>query len=67
MINRPSDNKQSCRLERYTPAWAIGTGLRVTLAPGDYSIGGEERVGEVNFVRLDDAFRVDAREIPGLQ
>jgi hypothetical protein len=52
-----------CRLDRYTPAWAVGTGLRVTLAPGSYSIVGEEEVGGVQFLRLGDGYKVDARHI----
>ena len=53
----------SCTFERHVPAWAFGTGLRVALAPGEYRITGQDEVNGVIYLRLDDSYRIDSREI----
>ena len=58
-----SGSQRICIFRQYTPAWAIGTGLRVSLAPGKYIVTREERRGGVLYLCLDDAYRVDSREI----
>ena len=50
-----------CTVERYTPAWALGTGLRVALAPGHYRVTGRDHVHGRRYFRLANAFRIDAR------
>ena len=49
-------------VDRYTQAWAIGTGLPVTLAPGNYRITGEDQIGSNVHLRLDDTYRLRAVE-----
>ena len=63
MIQRAPEPQSTCTFERYTPAWALGTGLRVSLAPGEYRITGEEQLNGVRYLWLNERFRVDAREL----
>ncbi len=44
------DGNDRCTVNRYSPAWAIGTGLRVGLEPGEYRITGQHVVNGVPFV-----------------
>ena len=64
MSGLPRKGQRVCVLRHYTPAWAMGTGLRVSLPPGKYRVTGEQRVNGVRFICLEDAYRVDVREIP---
>ena len=48
--------------QRYTHAWQLGTGLKVSLAPGKYRVTGEEKLNGVLFFRLLEGYRIDARE-----
>ena len=52
-----------CTIDRYTPVWALGTGLKVALAPGDYQVTGKDRVNGTLYYRLANAYRIDSREI----
>ena len=63
MIQRSSNRQRTCRFEQYTPAWARGTGLRVSLNPGVYRITGEEELNGVLYFWLNDLYRVDSREV----
>jgi len=56
-----------CRLKQYSPAWALGTGLRTALAPGEYEVTGEDQVGGRLYLRLANSYRIDSRELPGEQ
>ena len=49
-------------VDRYTRAWAIGTGLPVTLAPGNYRITGEDQIGSSVHLRLEETYRLRAVE-----
>ena len=50
------DRNDRCTVKRCSPAWAIGTGLRVGLEPGEYRITGQPVVNGVPFVELDGAY-----------
>ncbi len=50
------DRNDRCTVKRCSPAWAIGTGLRVGLEPGEYRITGQHVVNGVPFVELDEAY-----------
>jgi hypothetical protein len=54
------DGNIRCRVIRYSRVWAIGTGLRVGLKPGEYQITGEHLVNGVPFVQLDGAYHCPA-------
>ena len=54
---------ERCYIHRYTPAWALGTGLRVTLRPGVYLVTGKERTDGRLYFHLSGRYRVDAREL----
>ena len=58
-----TDSEQFCIVHRYTPAWEVGTGLRVSLAPGRYRITGREHHNGVNYYALEDVYRVDVRQL----
>ena len=58
-----TDSEQHCTVRRYTPAWEVGTGLRVSLAPGRYRITGREHLAGVEYYALDNVFRVDVRQL----
>lgn len=51
-----------CTIERYTPAWALGTGLRVGIAPGKYQVTGKDRINGRLYLRIVDRYRIAARE-----
>ena len=59
----PSHANDCCTFENYTPAWRLGTGLRVSLPPGSYEVTGEDHLDDRTYFRLDDAYRIDARKI----
>jgi hypothetical protein len=50
------DGNDRCTVKHNSPAWAIGTGLRVGLEPGEYRITGQHVVNGVPFVELDGAY-----------
>ena len=50
-------------LQRYTHVWEVGTGLKVSLAPGKYRVTGEETVNGLVFIHLDGGYRIDAHEL----
>ena len=58
-----SEAERFCTFQRYTHAWEVGTGLKVSLAPGKYRVTGEEKLNGVLFFRLDGVYRIDAREV----
>lgn len=64
MIQHVSEQQTTCTFNGYTPAWALGTGLRVSLAPGRYQITGEEQLNGVRYLWLNESYRIDARELP---
>ena len=51
-------------LQRYTHVWEVGTGLKVSLAPGKYRVTGEEKLNGVVFFRLKGGYRIASRELP---
>ena len=59
-----SEADRFCTFQRYTHAWQVGTGLKVSLAPGKYRVTGEETVNGLVFIQLDGGYRIDARELP---
>jgi len=59
-----SDADRFCTFQCYTHAWQLGTGLKISLAPGKYRVTGEEKVHGVVFFRLEEVYRIDARELP---
>ena len=61
MIAIPSSNDRTiCLIQSYSPAWQLGTGLRIALAPGTYLITGEDQMQGVVYFRLGDAYRIDS-------
>jgi hypothetical protein len=67
MEGMPAANSEAdrfCTFQRYTNAWQVGTGLKVSLAPGKYRVTGEEKLDGVVFFRLEGVYRIDARELP---
>ncbi len=54
------DENDRCTVNRYSRAWAIGTGLRLGLEPGEYRITGQHLVNGVPFVQLDGAYHCPA-------
>ena len=59
---RPESEKL-CIFRHYTPAWEMGTGLRISLAPGEYRITGEENRNGIRYFRLNETYRVDLNDI----
>ena len=57
------ESERICIFQHYTRAWEMGTGLRVSLAPGEYRITGEENLDGVRYFRLDETYRVDVSNI----
>ena len=51
-----------CNFRYYTPAWEIGTGLQVSLAPGKYQVTKEEVRDGVRYFCLDDTYRIIASD-----
>ena len=61
MIAVPSANgRPTCLIQNYSPAWQLGTGLPISLAPGTYPITGEDQLQGVVYFRLGDAYRIDS-------
>lgn len=61
MIAVPSTNdRPSCLIQNYSPAWELGTGLPISLAPGTYPITGEDQLQEVLYFRLNDTYRIES-------
>lgn len=58
--NSSSEIEQTCIIQRYSPAWALGTGLRVSLPAGEYRITGENFVQGVRYFRLEGIYRIDS-------
>jgi hypothetical protein len=55
---------ETCNFDGYTPAWQLGTGLQIALAPGEYEITGRDQINKRVYARLNDMYRVDAGAIP---
>lgn len=53
----------SFRLEQYTHAWALGTGLPIALPPGDYHVTGESEAAGVRYFEVNRRYRVDSRAV----
>ena len=62
--SRP-ESEHFCTFRHYTLAWEVGTGLQVSLAPGEYRVTGEEQFNGIRYFRLNDAFRIDASKLDG--
>ena len=61
MIAAPSTNdRPPCLIQNYSPAWQLGTGLAISLAPGTYPITGENQLQGVVYFRLGDTYRIDS-------
>ena len=58
-----SDSEQFCEFHHYIHGWQIGTGIRVSLAPGKYRITAEEQIDGRLFLKLDNSYRIDAAEV----
>lgn len=58
-----SESERVCVFRRYTPAWEVGTGLPVSLAPGRYRVTGEEYRNGICYLELNETYRVDARDL----
>ena len=56
-------SQRICIFRQYTPAWEIGTGLRVSLSPGKYRVTLEEFHNGVRYFCLDETYRIDTRDI----
>jgi hypothetical protein len=66
MEGMPAANSEADRFytfQRYTHAWQVGTGLRVSLAPGKYRVTGEEKLNGVVLIRLEGVYWIDVREL----
>ncbi len=50
-------------LRRHTPGWRVGTGLPVSLPPGQYAVTDEQSDGENSYLVLDETFRVRKRSV----
>ena len=60
-----SDSEQFCVFDRYIHGWQVGTGIRVSLAPGKYRITAEEQIDGKLFLKLENSYRIDAAEVFG--
>ena len=63
----PAEKSEADRFftfQRYTHAWEVGTGLKVSLAPGKYRVTGEEKLNGVVFFHLEGGYRIASRELP---
>ncbi len=63
----PAANSEADRFytfQCYTHAWQVGTGLKVSLAPGKYRVTGEEKLNGVVFFRLKGGYRIASSELP---
>jgi len=63
MIQPVPRGQRTCVTTYYVQGWALGTGLRVSLPPGEYVITGEETFHGARFFRLDNKYRVAARDV----
>ncbi len=59
-----SEADRFCTFQRYAYVWQLGTGLKVSLTPGNYRVTGEEKLNGVVFFHLEGGYRIDARELP---
>lgn len=66
MTQSESKRELDCLFEQYTPAWELGTGLRVSLPPGSYRVTGEEMLDGSRYVRLNEVYRVNVRDIANM-
>jgi hypothetical protein len=55
-----TNSQRICNFRYYTPAWEIGTGLQVSLAPGEYEVTSEEVRDGVRYFCLDETYRIAA-------
>ncbi len=65
MIQHSSESGQFCSITKYTPAWALGTGLRVSVAPGTYPVTCEQTFDGICYLTLGEAFRVRKGDVTG--
>ena len=63
MSASPSEPSRIHTFRHYIRAWEMGTGLPVSLEPGEYRVTGEELLNGVRYLRLNDTFRVDVRDL----
>ena len=59
-ISHNYEEKPVCLLQSDSPAWQLGTGLPISLAPGTYPITGEDQLQGVVYFRLGDAYRIES-------
>ena len=57
-----SGSQRICNFRYYTPAWEIGTGLQVSLAPGQYRVTSEEVRDGVEYFCLNETYRIEVRD-----
>ena len=62
MSSARSDPRQYCTLERYVHVWMVGTGLRISLAPGRYRITAEEQIDGKRYLQLENIYRIEEAE-----
>ena len=65
MIQCSNESGQFCSITKYTPAWALGTGLRVSVTPGTYSVTSEQTLNGICYLTLGEAFRVRKGDVIG--
>ena len=53
-------DSQRCTLTRYTMAWSVGTGLQVSLVPGEYRITGYDDVSGQRYLYLNETYHCRA-------
>ena len=58
-----SNSNRTHIFRHYIRAWEMGTGLPVSLEPGEYLVTGEEQFNGVKYLRLNDMYRVDVRDL----
>ena len=56
----PITADRPCHVRHYINAWTLGTGLQVSLKPGEYRITGAGSIDGVAFLQLDGACRCAA-------
>jgi hypothetical protein len=59
-----SEADRFCTFLCYTHAWQVGTGLKISLAPGKYRVTSEEKLNGVLFISLEGGYRIDASDLP---
>lgn len=64
VTQQPNSNNERNRyaVQQYATAWEMGTGLRVTLPPGEYDITASEQLENVRYYLLNARYRVIAEE-----